>query len=298
MTEESSPNFQNIPQELSREARMEKLRRRRSIANVMQALFFVFFLVFLGALGGIGVRTWQDHQEAKDFDSLQDLLVEPEQTQGVSHGETLTPNLDTPQDDLQEGQILSKYQKVYVRNQDLYGWISVDGLSLSYPVMYTPEDGEYYLRRNFEGETSHSGVPFVDGRCTPDGGNLILYGHNMKNGTMFSGLVGYADQSFWEEHPIIHFDTLYEMGEYEVFATFYSQVYLKGQEGKFRYYDYTDLRDPEVFSEFVDGVTALRLYDTGVSISYGDELITLITCSYTNQLENERFVVVARKIVP
>ena len=121
---------------------------------------------------------------------------------------------------------------------------------------------------------------------------IPLYGHHMKNETMFGTLPKYADKEYWEQHKTICFDTLYEHGEYEVISAFYGKAIAKGDTG-FRYYQYTDLTDPAVFDEYMEQVNAAAIYDTGITAEYGDELITLSTCSY--HTENGRFVVVAKK---
>lgn len=189
--------------------------------------------------------------------------------------------------------MLPSYAALYAENSDLFGWIQIDGTDLNYPVMYTPDDPEYYLRRAFDRSKSTSGVPFLDGECPEDGRNYLIYGHNMKNGTMFSALLSYTEQEFYEEHPLIRFDTLFEKGEYEVMAVFYAKVYDTGDQEVFRYYQYTDLSSPERFQDYVAQVEAASLYDTGVTAEYGDQLLTLSTCSY--HTDNGRFVVVARK---
>lgn len=189
--------------------------------------------------------------------------------------------------------MLPGYAALYAENPDLFGWVQIPDTELSYPVMYTSDDPEYYLRRAFDGSESVSGVPFLDGDCPEDGGNYLIYGHHMSGGTMFALLPSYAKQDFYEEHPVIRFDTLFERGKYEVMAAFYSQAYGTDEQDVFRYYQYTDLRCPERFQEYVEQVTAAALYDTGITAEYGDQLLTLSTCSY--HTDNGRFVVVARK---
>lgn len=164
---------------------------------------------------------------------------------------------------------------------------------MDYPVMYTPQEPEYYLRRAFDKSDSISGVPFLDGSYVESGNHYLVYGHNMKNGTMFHALLDYAKPEFWKEHPTIAFDTLQEDGAYTVLGVFYSRVYCQDETGVFRFYSYPDLSDPELFQEYVDNVEAVSLYDTGETAEYGDTLLTLVTCSY--HTENGRFVVVARK---
>lgn len=179
-------------------------------------------------------------------------------------------------------------------NPDFAGWIKIDGTKLDYPVMYTPEDGEKYLRRNFDGKYSVGGVPFIDKHCSlePRSDNLIVYGHNMKNGTMFHCLMEYAQRDYWQEHPVIHVSSLYEEKEYEVIAAFYDRVYLK-TDTCFKFYQFIDAENEDHFNEAITYFKSHALYDTGIAAQYGDNLITLVTCSY--HVDNGRFVVVARE---
>ena len=97
-------------------------------------------------------------------------------------------------------------QALIAENSDCIGWLSIDGTNINYPVMHTPSDPQKYLRRNFYGKYSQSGVPFLDGRC--DLQNLIIYGHNMKNGTMFADLKKYVDRDFLNAHRAVKFETV------------------------------------------------------------------------------------------
>lgn len=192
-----------------------------------------------------------------------------------------------------EKSMLANYIPIYEMNTDLFGWIHIEGTVVDYPVMHSPDESERYLRNNLNGEYSLSGVPFMAADCYEGCGNYILYGHNMKNGSMFHAIMSYADERFWEEHPTICFDTLYQTGEYKVYAAFYSKAYYVEDEDVFRVYDYTDLNDEALFYEFVEQAESASLYDTGVDVECGDTFITLITCSY--HTDNGRFVVIAVK---
>ena len=98
-------------------------------------------------------------------------------------------------------------QALITENADCIGWLSIDGTNISYPVMHTQSDPQKYLRRNFYGKYSQSGVPFLDGRCDLQSSNLIIYGHNMRNGTMFSDLKRYVDRDFLNAHRTVKFET-------------------------------------------------------------------------------------------
>lgn len=191
--------------------------------------------------------------------------------------------------------ILEQYAGLYALNPDMIGWIQIEGTTINYPVMQSIEEPDYYLHRDFYGEYSKSGVPYLEEECdlSASGGNWLIYGHYMKNGTMFTDLKKYRDEEFYREHPFIRFDTLKEEGEYQVIAVLRTVVYHDGPEA-FRYYDYIDL-DEESFAEYVNRCKELSYYDTGESAEYGDQLLTLSTCDFT--VKNGRLVVVARKRV-
>ena len=178
-------------------------------------------------------------------------------------------------------------------NPDFFGWIYIEGTEINYPVMYTPENQEYYLHRAFDGTYSFSGVPFISAE-SDESLNLIIYGHNMNNGTMFHDLLKYADEEFYRAHPIIEFDTLDSLGKYEILAAFYSKIYGKTDTG-FKYYDYVSLDTEAEYREYIELVYESAIYDTGVEAGYGERLITLSTCSY--HTAEGRFVVVAREVV-
>lgn len=186
-----------------------------------------------------------------------------------------------------------RYQLLWEQNHDFAGWLTIEGTVIDYPVMFTPEDPEFYLRRAFDGSEADSGSLFIGEGCQPEGSHVIIYGHHMKNGTMFGSLTEYQDPAYWEAHPVIRYDTLDSDGEYQVLAAFYSRVYRLSEEQVFRYYQYADLEEPDRFAAYVAQAQAASLYDTGVSAEYGDRLLTLSTCSY--HTKNGRFVVVAVK---
>lgn len=188
--------------------------------------------------------------------------------------------------------VMEKYRALYQENSDLVGWLSIEGTSINYPVTQR-EDDEYYLHHDFYGEDSRYGCLYVKNQADVDtpGTNFIIYGHNMKDGSMFGELDLYRKESFWREHPGISFDTLYEERTYEIIAVFRSQVYQPDQE-VFKYYQFYQAEDQEEFSRFYENIKELSLYDTGVTATFGDSFLTLSTCSY--HVKDGRFVVVAK----
>jgi len=188
--------------------------------------------------------------------------------------------------------ILPQYEALYAQNSDLFGWLTIEGTKIDYPVMHAPTEREKYLHANFEGEYSYPGTPFLDETCTADSDNLLIYAHNMPNGTMFRNLMNYQEKNFWQAHPTIRFNTLYEEQEFEVLAAFYDRVYYK-TENVFKFYQFIDAVDEADYDDAISQFKEKALYDTGVEASYGDQLITLVTCAY--HTDNGRFVVVAKK---
>lgn len=278
-----------------------KWRSRLYTAFRFLSIFFAIALII--SIAGTIYFWYSDRKDEQAFQELAQMVGIP--TTGTVQSGTnkadleLNPDESKP-DESQSGvegsdavQILEKYRELYAMNPDLYGWLSLDGTALDYPVMFTPNDPEYYLRRAFDGTYSRNGVPFVGEGYEPGCGHHILYGHNMTNGSMFAPLLSYGSEDFWKEHPTIQFDTLYQEGEYEIVSAFYSRVFSPWETNVFRYYYYTDLSVEAVFDEYVSNVLKLSRYDTGVVPEYGDELITLITCSYGTS--TERFAVVACK---
>lgn len=182
-----------------------------------------------------------------------------------------------------------KYGKIYEQNNDLVGWIKIDDTNINYPVMQSKDNTDYYLKHNFEKQYSDYGVPYMDERCMAGiSNNLVVYGHHMRNGSMFHDLENFADADFCKEHQI-SFDTLSTLGKYEAVAVFRFDA----DNDSFKFNEYTEM-DEEKFSEFMQEVHKRQLFDTGVDAKFGDQLLTLVTCEYTHS--NGRLVVVAKKI--
>jgi len=190
--------------------------------------------------------------------------------------------------------MLEKFGELYIQNNDLVGWLSIEGTKIDYPVLRCEEDDDYYLTRNFQREKDKYGSLFVKGIADVDtpGRNFIIYGHNMRDGSMFGTLDRYESKEFCKEHDKIYFDTLYEERVYEIMAVFQVQLYQEDQT--FEYYEFYQAETEKEFLEFYENVKKIALYDTGVSAEFGDTLLTLSTCS--NVGEDGRLVVVAKRV--
>jgi len=196
-----------------------------------------------------------------------------------------------------KGTVVGKYVDLYKTNGDIIGWVTIDDTKIDYPVMQTQDDPEHYIHLSFDQEYAASGTPFMDAASDifiPTS-NFLIYGHNMKNGTMFHDLLKYESAEFYDEHKTFKFDTIYKggQGEYQVIAAAYSKIYPKDST-KFKYYQYAGITTEAEFNTYVSGVKALSIYDTGVTAEYGDQLVTLSTCAY--HTEEGRFFVVAKRV--
>ncbi len=191
-------------------------------------------------------------------------------------------------------EILDEYKNLYNKNKSIIGWLKIDDTIIDYPVMQSP-DYEYYLDHNFNQEYDKNGSIFMDPACDvlKPSNNLILYGHHMKSGNMFGDLDLYASEKYMKEHSRIRFDTIYEKAEYQVMFVFRDSL-KQDTEITFKYYQFIDANSPEEFTSNILAMEEMSLYDTGVTASYGDRLLTLSTCD--NSEEDGRFVVVAKRV--
>ena len=193
----------------------------------------------------------------------------------------------------QQNAILPRYRELYGRNQDLVGWLTMEGAGIDLPVVQTAGN-DYYLRRGFDGRYATGGTLFLDCRCTlePPTANWLVYGHNMADGSMFGGLLAYESEAFYREHPTFTFDTLYEEGCWQVAAVLRTEL---GAD-ELPYYTFFDAAGREEWQRRVDAVMALALYDTGVTPVYGDQLLTLSTCGSTLPGTDKRLAILAVRL--
>lgn len=190
----------------------------------------------------------------------------------------------TEENDEKEKQPERDISPVLAQNFDAIGWIYLPGTVINYPVMHTPNDPEKYLHLNFYQKRSNSGTPFMDYRCTEDSTNIFIYGHNMKNGTMFHQLKRYRSLSYLQENPIIEFQTASGIKKFNIFAV----ASLSGDDN---WFSFVNAGTPEAYQSKIDYIKANSLYDSGITPEYPTKLITLSTC--TNGGEGGRLIVVA-----
>ena len=168
-------------------------------------------------------------------------------------------------------------------NPDCVGWLTIPDTGIDYPVMHTPDDPEHYLRRDFYGNSASGGTPFLDGRnlAEAENQNLILYGHNMMDGSMFKPLISYLEPSFQETHKEIYLELSEKQYRYELVTVLETNTQCS-------LYQYTDLSDPAEESDF----RAALLKETELEVVHqASGYLTLSTCN--NGGGNSRVLVIA-----
>ena len=181
------------------------------------------------------------------------------------------------------------YLKKYInKNEDTIGYISIDGTKIDYPVVQS-EDNAFYIAHDFNQEENPAGAIFMDYRCDINDfsktRNIIIYGHRMKDGSMFKGLIDYKDLHFFLNHQIIEFDTLNASLKWKVFAVFETTT-------DFYYID-TEFPYHEMWLNFLEECQQRSLHPSHMSFYNDDIVLTLSTCTTE---KNGRFVVMAKLI--
>lgn len=271
-------------------AELKKRERRRKLILVCSSVAAVCCLGYFGVYSYFTYRTQNTYRELSE---LKDKVAsEAESDSAVP--EPSTGPLYTLDEEPEQKEVLPEYKELLQRNRKLIGWIKIEGTNIDYPVMQTT-DNEYYLTHNLNQEYDQNGTIFMDKDCDvlKPSTNYILYGHHMLNGKMFGQLDQYLKESFYEEHPYISFDTIYEKGTYQVMYVFKAKVY-KETEIAFKYYQFIDANGATEFDSYMQEMADMAVYDTGVTAQYGDQLLTLSTCN--EKEEDGRYVVVAKKI--
>ncbi len=256
--------------------------RKKEKRNIWRKLALVAFAALFALSGGILLRNrYRSCHEQAANQALAEQFHATEKTLSTDQEDAAAPVVSRKE----------QLQLLWEQNNDFAGWLSIAETGIDYPVMFTPNEPEYYLRKGFDKSYADSGSLFIGEGCEPEGSNVIIYGHHMNDGTMFGSLLEYADPAYYQAHPTIRFDTLHANAEYEVISAFYSRIYKVDETNVFRYYQYTDLTDPAQFNGYMTQISAAALYPTEATAEYGDRLLTLSTCSY--HTKDGRFVVVA-----
>lgn len=250
----------------------------------------LLFIISLSA--NIYRNLWTVHKEQQLFASLKNHVEKVKKEIETLDNSNVVNGTEMGMDKVGQN-VLPEYEGLLSENADFVGWIFIEGTKIDYPVVQSLGEPEYYLHRNFKGEKSYSGTPFVgSGSLKEETGAVFLYGHHMRNGTMFADLLNYREKSFWEYHPTIFLDTLYEHRQYQIFTAFYAKETDWIQEDGLLF---AAVNSGKIIgAKDLETLASAGLYDTGIIPETGTSLLFLVTCSY--QEADGRFVVIGSRV--
>ena len=282
--------------------RQEKKKKRDMLTDLAILLLGIVFVVSAARFFWL----WQDSRSA---DTLYDRLAEDFYREDLSEsGETggsaffkadtsgsLPAEVSNAQKEAQESasreeQVRARVAAMREENPDFVFWIALPEAGIDYPVMHTPADPEYYLHRDFEKNYNSHGTPFLDGSCQPDCHNRIIYGHHMRDNTVFSRLLDWRDPDYAAAHRTI---TLYTEEGIEEYETLWAMVMSQQDYTDFPFYQIHDPAEAGMRESYVRQCQKYACWSAGEDLQPGDRLISLVTCEYTKQ--NGRFILTARK---
>jgi len=256
---------------------------------IKKIIVSILIIIFIFSVVYIIIYFYNNNKALKEKNLLENIVIDENNIIDESTS-------DNPEENaVVKTENMLKLEELQKENSDIVAYIEIDGTNISYPVLQTT-DNDYYVTHNYKKEYSKLGAIFLDkdSDLNKPTTNFLIYGHRAENGTMFEDLDNYQDESYYKEHPIIKFITPTEESEYEIIAVFLSRVYYKSETNVFRYYYFINAENEEEYNEYVTNSKKASLYDTGKTAEYGDQLLTLSTCEYSQ--EDGRLAVVAKKI--
>lgn len=242
--------------------------------EILVVISVALVIVIVGCGLWLGWYAVDSHHQKEAFAGLSQEFVLEQQETGEqpggavsTEGETSAVTLAVSGPNTPPRHDLAALQ---AENSDCVGWLTIPDTGIDYPIMHTPDEPEQYLRRDFHGNHASGGTPFLDGRNTAqaEGQNLIVYGHNMLNGSMFKPLINYLEPNFRQTHQDIYLELGGAQYRYQVLAVLETTV-------DSPVYRYTDLSDPAVESDFRSALFDAANIDV---IHHTQGYLTLSTC--------------------
>ncbi len=270
-----------------------------SIGEIIRKIIFLAaVIVFIGA-GVMLVSTLMQSEEAvEEKKENQSIITTTVATTIDSDGSIIT--IAPTEEEIAEHNfnVAEHYKSI---NEDYIGYLEIEGCDIYEPIMQG-DDNDYYLDHNYYGGTNKAGTVFLDYRCTVSedyiSPNIVFYGHNQEDGTMFGNLKEYKQNvEFYSENPLVKFSPEFETGEYVIYGYFVTHVKPEQHSSGevFHYHDYIEaLNDEETFDWYINEVQKRNQIVSPVDVQYGDKLLCLSTCS--NEFSDSRFVVFARRL--
>ncbi len=249
----------------------EEMKRKSKFRRYLSGLLALFLIsVFL-------YSTYELSRIAYDYYNNQKVLAE---VQEIYERPVESVKTEEATD------VRSEFDKLHAINEDIVGWVEIDGTKINYPILQAPNN-DYYLTRNYKHETSRAGSIFMDYRNQlKEEKNMILYGHRMKDESMFQQLTKYENENFLKEHQEILFDTLYESFDAEVFSVYYTTTDFD--------YIQTEFESLGEYQALLKEIQEKSLHETDIEIKQDDRILTLSTCDYSLDPDEGRFVVHAK----
>ena len=262
----------------------DKEIRKGKIKRVSKKVFVTGFIIF--SMVVLAMIYW--------FCFIKPSILNARESKAISNIINEVDISDVPEEQIKDKTDMQlKVSELKSQYTNLVGWIRIEGTNIDYPVMQWT-DNEHYLTHSYDGSKSKLGSIYLhkDADVNKPSSNFIIYGHNITTGVMFNELLNYKKESFYNEHKIIKFTTENKDAEYEIVSVFVSKVYNQN-ENVFKYYSFIDASNETEYNNYINNVKQRSLYNTGIEAKYGDQLITLTTCEYSQK--NGRIVVVARE---
>ena len=269
----------------------------------MKRKIIMILSVIIFSLSVLGVYTQRKeaNNTLQNYESLREQVSEAAEKEEINSSDSTSDALNNiddsfmteePIQEVTEPVILDKYAELLAQNSDLVGWLSNDD-SISYPIMQNLSDSNYYLHRDFNKSESSAGSLYIPNDISMNSSMTIIYGHHMKDDSMFGSLKKYLDADYLADHPTFTVSDLYEDREYQVIGVFLSQIYDDSYEG-FEYYNYRGDLTEDKFNEYIEGITPLMQIGDLSDVSYGDSFVELVTCAY--HVKDGRLVVLCKMI--
>ncbi len=254
------------------ETKNDKERNNKEKNNKRKILFLIIFIIALLCLAFYFYNKFKDKSTINE---IQESMATQEEGQRDNK--------------------IAKIKELQILNADIKGWITINNTIINYPILQTGNN-DFYLTHDYKKEENKYGSIYLKNSCNlnDNNSNLILYGHNMMDEEMFNNLLKYQDKAFYDEHKIVNITTENEERQYEIVTAFKSRVFYKNEKNVFRYYNCLNFKDENEYNNYINNAKKIQLYDTGVTANFGEQLLTMITCEYSQ--ENGRMVVIAKRV--
>lgn len=289
-------------------------RKGDNAGEIMRkSVFWLSVCVFSGCIVWLGTELYNRYDTQQQYDDISNKYGSKASTETTvqTDAESAIDIVNTEEAATEEEtyNMIPGAKNLLEISPDVVGFISVPGTVINYPVMQNKDDTEgeeFFLQHDFYGNESHLGSIYLDFRCdfdvvgdngrlsVPTSDNLIIYGHDMRDGSMFGSLRNYANQDeYYQEHPIIEINSNYKEYTFKIYGYFIADA-VDTSDTRFDYWNYINFQNEADFYGYVNEVKRRTIRLTDVDVEYGDRLLTLSTCS--SVISNGRLVVCARMV--